>query len=116
MSQRHLALTSPVARLAKSAREGNPQELAFEAAVRLVSDAFIKPILAQVRSSSDMMKPFAPGSAEKSFRPMLDGELADRIARSEHFDLVGATQKSLLSKAFRQTSTPVAKPTVEVHG
>ncbi len=112
----HLALTSPTARLAKAARDGNPQELAFEAAVRLVSDAFIKPILAQVRSSSDMMKPFAPGSAEKAFRPLLDGELSDRIARSENFDLVQATQRSLLTKAFRQQATPATQPMLEARG
>lgn len=116
MGQRHLAMTAPVAKLAKAAREGNPQELAYEAAVRLVSDAFIKPMLAQMRSSSNMMKPFAAGDAEKTFRPMLDGELSDRIARSGSFDLVQATQKSLLSKAFHQQAAPPKASTMEVQG
>ena len=113
---RHLAMTAPTARLAKDAREGKPEALAFGAAVRLVSDAFIKPILEQMRSSSTLNKPFAASNAEKTFRPMLDGEFSDRIARSGNFDLVGAVQKSLLSKAFNRQMSAPPQPSTEVKG
>ena len=59
-----------------------------EAAVQLVSSAFIKPILAQLRESRSTDGPFAPGPAEKRFGPLLDERVADQLVEASNFNLI----------------------------
>ena len=59
-----------------------------EAAENLVSSAFITPVLAALRSSNQAAEPFAPGTAERRFGPLLDQHIADSIVKGGNFGLV----------------------------
>jgi hypothetical protein len=58
------------------------------AAEELVSAAFIAPVLEMLRESPFLAEPFAPGSAERRFMPLLDQRIADEITRAANFPLV----------------------------
>ncbi|MHC4948884.1 MAG: hypothetical protein ACYTG1_11575 [Planctomycetota bacterium] len=60
------------------------------AAAAFVANAFVQPVLASLRESTLATGPFAPGSTEKRFGPLLDRHLADRIASAPEFPLVDA--------------------------
>ncbi len=64
------------------------RETARQLASQLVSSAFIVPVLESMRESPFLEGPFAPGFAERRFAPMLDEQIADRIARASNFPLV----------------------------
>ena len=61
-----------------------------EAAGNLVSSALVLPALASMHESPLRPKsgPFAPGSAEKRFAPLLEQQFADRITKAARFGLV----------------------------
>ncbi|HWB20958.1 MAG TPA: hypothetical protein VG711_11705 [Phycisphaerales bacterium] len=61
-----------------------------DSASKLVSSAFLLPLLQEVRDSTMAVGPFAPGIAEKRFGPMLDQRIADAVASSPNFPLVNA--------------------------
>jgi len=63
---------------------------ARKAANELVASTFIVPMLSKLRETSLAEGPFAPGTAEKRFGPMLDEKLADRIVEASNFDIVEA--------------------------
>lgn len=65
-------------------------EQARASARQLVSTAFIQPILEQARSNSMAAGPFAAGSAERRFGPMLDRILAEAATEASSFPLVDA--------------------------
>lgn len=59
-----------------------------EAAEDLVANAFIAPVLRQIRETSDAAPPFQPTPAEKQFGQMLDAETARQIVRKSRLPLV----------------------------
>lgn len=66
----------------------DPRALATEAARTLVREAFVRPVFEELHKGSLAAGPFRPGTAERRFRPMLDGMLADRIVERSDFPLV----------------------------
>lgn len=82
------SLLAPDARLAANARRGDTRGLAVEAARTLVAEGLVKPIFAELREGSMASDMFKPGVAEKRFRPLLDGMLADKVVASKDFPVV----------------------------
>ena len=80
-----------------------PEGKIKQAAEQLVATALVQPILASMTSTPFREGPFAPGSVEKRFTPLLHRHLSDRIVSSSNFGLVNALTEQL---------TP--RPTVEV--
>jgi Rod binding domain-containing protein len=76
--------------------------IAREAATQLVSSAFIVPVLKAMRESADLAGPFAPGEAERRFAPLLDEQIADRIASAANFPLVDAIVNRFANAAGRK--------------
>jgi hypothetical protein len=103
------SILSPDPRLAAAARGGDPRGLALEAARTLVAEGLVKPIFAQMREGEMAGAMFKPGVAEKRFRPMLDGMLADRVVATKDFPVVGAVadrfEKSLTRRQSAAQST-----------
>lgn len=90
-------------------------DAARDAAERFVAATLVNPILTQLRESNEAAAPFAPSSAEKQFRALLDAELAQRITGAAHFPLVDRLAHDLLSRTQANTSpevppTPPAAP------
>ena len=73
---------------ARGDRSRDPHALATEAARTLVREAFVRPVFEELHKGSLAAGPFRPGTAERRFRPMLDGMLADRIVERSDFALV----------------------------
>ena len=73
----------------ESAARTNRAALA-DAASQLVSSAFVLPVLSSLHDSPFQLKegPFAAGTAEKRFAPLLDQQLADRVTKAANFSLV----------------------------
>ena len=71
---------------------------AREAAERLVSTAFIQPVLASLREMNNAAPPFAPSQGEKQFAPLLDAQLADRFVAAQNFPLVDRIAQQLLKR------------------
>ncbi len=78
------------------ATDSERRETARQLASQLVSSAFIMPVLESIRESPFQEAPFAPNFAERRFAPMLDEQIADRIARASNFPLVDAIVDRLL--------------------
>lgn len=72
---------------------------ARDAAEQLVTQAFVAPMLKQLRETSQAAAPFAPSSAEKQFRALTDAELAQRVVRAARFPLVDRLAQDLLKRA-----------------
>ncbi len=85
------SLLAPDARLAARARGGDTRALAYEAAKTLVTEGLVKPVFASLRDGGFAAEPFAPGTAERRFRPMFDAILADRVVEGSNFALVERT-------------------------
>ncbi|MEY5032412.1 MAG: hypothetical protein RL354_1443 [Planctomycetota bacterium] len=85
------SLLAPDARLAARARSGDTRALAYEAAKTLVTEGLVKPVFAQLREGGFAAEGFAPGTAERRFRPMFDAILADRVVEGSNFALVERT-------------------------
>lgn len=82
------SLLAPDSRLAVDAGRGDTRGLALEAARTLVAEGFVKPVFAKLRDGEMAADMFKPGAAEKRFRPLLDGMLADRVVASKDFPVV----------------------------
>ena len=106
----------PDDRLASRAREGDTRGLALEAARTLVSEAFIKPVFAQLREGSLASEAFKPGVAEKRFRPLLDAALADAVVAKSGFGIVEVVADRFERAIARDgdSFTPSAKATASV--
>jgi hypothetical protein len=76
-------------------RSGLTVEAIREHAEELVSIAFVQPILAQLRDTNGAAAPFAPGAYEKTFGPMLDKQIAQRITSAQRLPLVEALARSM---------------------
>jgi hypothetical protein len=108
-------ILAPDARLAASARGGDPRGLALEAARTLVAEGLVKPIFAELREGNMAAEMFKPGVAEKRFRPLLDGMLADRVVASKDFPVVGVVADRF-ERAIRQRSDAQSSPTYAPKG
>lgn len=75
-----------------------PEVEAREAAERLVSSAFIQPILESLREMNNAAPPFGPTQGEKQFAPLLDAQLADRYVAAQNFPLVDRIAQQLLQR------------------
>jgi len=69
---------------------------AEQAAQQLVATAFIRPMLEELGRATFASDQFKPGAGEKRMRPLLDAEIADRIAAAPSFPLVDAVRDRLL--------------------
>ena len=77
---------------------GTHKGLVAVAARRLVSDAFIEPLLREARESAQPGGMFAPGTGEKRFGHLVDRAMADRVVDAHRFDVVEAVERSLLQR------------------
>jgi Rod binding domain-containing protein len=80
----------------EQAAQGRDRQAARDAATRLVSSAFVMPVLASMHDSPFLEPPFAPTFAQKQFQPLLDRHLSDRITGSANFPLVDVIVDRLL--------------------
>jgi len=78
------------------ATQDQDRAVARNAATQLVSSVFIIPVLAALHDSPFAKPPFAPSFAEKQFQPLLDQQIADRIAGAANFSLVDVIVDRLL--------------------
>lgn len=61
-----------------------------QAATQLVSSALLMPVMQLMAESPLAAGPFAPGSAEKHFQPLLHQHLTERITEAANFPIVDA--------------------------
>ena len=82
---------------AASRPEKAQHEMLREAAGQLVANAFILPLLQTMHDSPlrPQSGPFAAGTAEKRFMPLLDQQFADRVTQSNQFPLVDSVVRHL---------------------
>ncbi len=86
--------------------KGRDRAVARDAATRLVSSVFIIPVLAALHDSPFLEPPFAPTFAEKQFQPLLDQQIADRIAGAANFSLVDVIVDRLLGPELPLAPAP----------
>jgi len=86
-----------------------PEEAARRAAEEFVSISMVQPILASLRETEDAAAPFAPGDAERRFRPMLDAEIARRIVQREDYALVNEVARRMLERTGGAAGAPTGK-------
>jgi Rod binding domain-containing protein len=91
----------------------SPEQAARDAAEQFVAQSLVQPVFAQLRGSSHAAPPFAPGEAEKTFRPLLDAELARRIVSARQFPLVDAVARNLLKHTRPTSDTEDLPPKTE---
>lgn len=86
----HLTTSSDVAfaDVMRTAQHSASQDDVRQAAEDLVANAFIAPILRQVRETSDAAPPFQQTPAEKQFGQMLDAETARQIVHKSRLPIV----------------------------
>lgn len=92
------------ATLGGALRRIDPGKDARKAAEEFVSIAFIEPVLKSLRDSNQAAPPFAPTDAEKSFGPLLDAEIAQRIVAREQYGLVDSVARQL--QRFASPASP----------
>lgn len=107
----------PFAQLLQQAIGGQTRrEMAREAATQLVAAALIMPVLESMRDSPMLRPPFAPGLAEKRFAPLLDQQIADRIAGAANFSLVDQIVDRLLGPITPPSSSNAQPSQESSHG
>ena len=80
---------------------GTPEGLARIGAERLVSSAFLEPLVREARENAAPTGRFAPGATETRFGHMLDQRFADSIAASPDFGPVASMERHLLTQIRR---------------
>jgi len=65
---------------------------------KLVAEAFIRPLLAQIREQNNAAAPFGATDAEKRFGPMIDEAVADSMTRPDRFPMVKAVEREMLAR------------------
>ena len=65
---------------------------------KLVAEAFITPLLAQMRAKNKAAAPFGPTDGEKRFGPIIDQAVADSMSRPDRFPMVMAVERSILQR------------------
>lgn len=76
--------------------EKTVEDRAREAAEDFVSQAFVQPLLKQLRESNDAWGPFAPGTGEKQMRSLADGQLARNLVKASNWPLVDQIRRSVM--------------------
>jgi Rod binding domain-containing protein len=103
--ERHASFADALGRAAWGAAPADPAALARQGAEQLVANAFIRPLLAQLREGSGAAPPFAPTQGEKQFRSLADAKLADDIVRSARLPIVDRIANDLLRRTRGQPET-----------
>ena len=75
-----------------------------------MSEGLVKPVFAELRNGNMAADMFKPGIAEKRFRPLLDGMLADRVVASRDLPVVGVIADRF-ERALAPRAAAVASPT-----
>ena len=83
---------------APGARGADAAAKIHKAATGLLSQALVMPVLKELRGGSLAWGPFKPGDGERTFGPMLDQRIADRIAGSERVALGRRLEESLMRR------------------
>ena len=78
-------------------------ERADAAARQLVGQAFLVPLLKEVRESTSAQGMFAPGAAEKRFGPIVDHQMADALMTRLDLDVVTNVRQYMLNKKTHKT-------------
>ncbi len=78
-------------------------ERADAAARQLVGQAFLVPLLKEVRESTSAHGMFAPGTAEKRFGPIVDHQMADALMSRLDLDVVTNVRQYMLNKETQKT-------------
>lgn len=78
-------------------------ERADAAARQLVGQAFLVPLLKEVRESTSAHGMFAPGTAEKRFGPIVDHQMADALMSRLDLDVVTNVRQHMLNKETQKT-------------
>lgn len=78
-------------------------ERADAAARQLVGQAFLVPLLKEVRESTSAQGMFAPGAAEKRFGPIVDHQMADALMTRLDLDVVTNVRQYMLNKETHKT-------------
>ena len=73
-------------------------ERADAAARQLVGQAFLVPLLKEVRESTSAHGVFAPGTVEKRFGPIIDHQMADALMTRLDLDLVAQVRQDIVNK------------------
>ena len=89
-----------------------------DAANQLVSVAFIKPMMAQMRESPFKNEMFHGGQGETVFQEHLDTVLADRVASRSRFSIADAIYRKIAKTAGMDVKNSVAPNTggINEHG
>lgn len=74
---------------------GEQRAAAREGAEEFVAITMVQPLLKQLRESNNAAAPFAPSSAEKQFRGMMDAQISHRIVKASNFPLVDVVARGL---------------------
>ena len=95
-----------------------PDERAREGARQLVSTALVQPVLKSLRESNRAAAPFAPSQGERTFRAMMDTNLAQNLVKSGRWPLVDRVAQSLLRNTSQgagaaEPSAPGSEPVVD---
>jgi len=88
--------------------------LAETGARRMMADAFLVPLLKEVREAAASEGIFAPGPGEKRFGSMLDAAYADQMLDSNHFPLADALEEKLRASFHRVAGIEPQPDTLEV--
>lgn len=86
------------------------------AAEDFVAQALVEPVLKQMREMSQAAAPFAPNQAEKAFRTMLDGAMAQRVVKSGNWTLVDRVAERIAGNGGvvpSATRAPLTMPTAQ---
>jgi hypothetical protein len=96
--ERHASFADALGRAARGPREEDPEVLARRGAEQLVANAFVRPLLSQLREGAMAAPPFAPTQGEKQFRALADAKLADDIVHSARLPIVDRIANDLLRR------------------
>ena len=80
----------------QAAAIADPRAAARRSAEQMVASLFVQPLL-DMALESDAGGPFAPGTGEKTFGPLLNQRLADEIVRKARLPLVDAVVEQVLT-------------------
>ncbi|HVS72425.1 MAG TPA: hypothetical protein VHQ47_14310 [Phycisphaerae bacterium] len=103
---------APELTAAEAAARKKAHEQAENAAGGLVANALILPILKQVRRSPwSQNNVFSGGNGEKTFGPVFDMQIADRLAHSPNMAVT-----HVLAKRLEKRAATNGKTKLDVHG
>lgn len=72
------------------------EDRARQAAEDFVSQAFVQPLLKELRESNDAWGPFAPGTGEKQMRSLADAQMARNLVKASNWPLIDQIKRSVM--------------------